>query len=205
MQLHVGRQGPLYYLIEWAGVDPQTGLEMIYDKDGKIVPASSLNPQELNAAKKPQYDKLPAPKFYGGIGNSFTWKDLSLSVFFSYRVGNYILDAGERVASYVGNISFTNGSTQINVGNLSSKVWDRWTTPGQVTDVPKLFYNDPANDKLRGVNTTRFFVRCILYPPEECAARVFHSCKNIQQTKAQIGPGFIHRPKPFPADQIQGS
>jgi TonB-linked SusC/RagA family outer membrane protein len=156
VQLHVGRQGPLYYLIEWAGVDPQTGMEMIYDKEGKIVPASSLNSQELNAAKKPQYDKLPAPKFYGGIGNSFSWKNLSLSVFFSYRVGNYILDAGERVASYVGNISFTNGSTVINVGNLSSKVLDRWTTPGQITDVPKLFYNDPANDKLRGMNTTRF-------------------------------------------------
>lgn len=156
VQLYTGHQGPVYHLLEWAGVDPQTGLELVYDKDGKAVPASTLNTQQITAAKRPQYDKLPAPKYYGGIGNTFTWKGLSLSVFFAYRVGNYILDAGERVSSYVGNISFTNGTNIINIGNLSSKVWERWRTPGQATDVPKLFYNDPTNDKLRGINTTRF-------------------------------------------------
>ena len=156
VQLYIGRQGPIYYLLEWAGVDPATGDELILDKTGKAVPARSLNAQQLSEARRPQYDKLPAPKFYGGIGNTFSWKGLSLSVFFSYRVGNYILDAGERVASYVGNISYANSGTQIYIGNLSSKVWDRWTTSGQVTDVPKLYYNDPVNDNLRGFNTTRF-------------------------------------------------
>ncbi len=161
VQLYTGRQGPVYYLLEWAGVDPETGMELIYDQDNKIVPASSLNAQELSAAKRPHFDKLPAPKFYGGIGNTFSWKGLSLSVFFSYRVGNNIVDAGERVASYVGNISFTNGTNIINIGNLSSRVFDRWTEPGQETDVPKLFYNDPTNDKLRTFNTTRF---CPMHP-----------------------------------------
>ncbi|WP_343307043.1 TonB-dependent receptor [Chitinophaga niabensis] len=156
VQLYVGYQGPVFYLVEWAGVDPATGGELIRDKNNKVVLASSLNAQELAQAKKPQFDKLPAPKFYGGIGNTFSYKGFSLSVFFSYRVGNYILDAGERVASYVGNINFNNGGTFINIGNLSAKVMDRWNKPGQVTDVPKLYYNDAVNDKLRGTNTTRF-------------------------------------------------
>jgi TonB-dependent starch-binding outer membrane protein SusC len=156
VQLYVGHYGPVFNLLEWAGVDPQTGSELVYDDEGKVVPANSLNTQQITAAKRPQYNKLPSPKYYGGIGNSFTWKGLSLSVFFSYRVGNYILDAGERVASYVGNINFTNGTNTIKVGNLSSRVWNRWTTPGEPSDVPKLFFDDAANDKLRGVNTTRF-------------------------------------------------
>lgn len=156
VQLYIGHQGPVFYLAEWAGVDPQTGDELIYDKTGKAVPARLLNAQELADARKPQFNKLPAPKFYGGIGNTFSWKGLSLSVFFAYRVGNYILDAGERVASYVGNISYTNSGTQIYIGNLSTRIWDRWTEPGQVTNTPKLYYNDPANEVLRTTNTTRF-------------------------------------------------
>ncbi|WEK34877.1 MAG: SusC/RagA family TonB-linked outer membrane protein [Candidatus Pseudobacter hemicellulosilyticus] len=157
-QLYVGNQGPVYYLVEWAGVDPATGREMIYDADGKKVIASTLNAQQLAAARKPQFDKLPAPKFYGGIGNTFSFKQWTLSVFFSYRVGNWILDAGERQASYVGNlpVNYSNAGQSVAIGNISSRVWDRWTTPGQETDVPKPFYNDAANDVLKTLNTTRF-------------------------------------------------
>jgi len=79
-------------------------------------------------------------------------------VFFSYRVGNYLLDAGERVMSYVGNISVTNNSTVPNIflGNLPVSILNRWTTPGQITDIPKVYYNDPVNNILRNRNTTRF-------------------------------------------------
>lgn len=158
VQLYVGKNAPVYYLIESAGVDPATGGELVHDKDGNTVLASSLNAQQLNAARKPQYDKSPAPKFYGGLGNNFDYKGFSLSVFFSYRVGNYLLDAGERVMSYVGNISVTNNSTVPNIflGNLPVSILNRWTTPGQITDIPKVYYNDPVNNILRNRNTTRF-------------------------------------------------
>lgn len=156
VQLYEGREGPVYNLIEWVGVDPETGGELIRDKNNKVVLASSLNAQELSEARKPQYNTLPAPKFYGGIGNSFSYKGFDLSIFFSFRVGNYLLDAGDRVSSYVGNISYNNSGSTIKIGNLPTTILDRWTEPGQITDVPKVYYNDPANDVLRTYNTTRF-------------------------------------------------
>jgi TonB-linked SusC/RagA family outer membrane protein len=156
VQLYEGREGPVYNLIEWVGVDPETGGELIRDQNNKVVLASSLNAQELAAARKPQFNTLPAPKYYGGIGNTFSYKGIDLSIFFSFRVGNYLLDAGERVASYVGNISYDNSGSKIYIGNLPTTILDRWTHPGQVTDVPKVHYNDPKNDVLRTYNTTRF-------------------------------------------------
>lgn len=157
VQLYEGFEGPVYNLLVHAGVDPLTGGELVLDKNDKPVLATSLNAQELVDARKPQFDKLPAPKFYGGFGNTFSYKGFDLSIFFSYRFGNYLLDAGERAQSYVGNVSYDNGSQKIFIGNLTRRMLDnRWTTPGQQADFPKIHYNDPANDVLRTVNTTRF-------------------------------------------------
>jgi len=156
VQLYVGRKGPVYNLIEFVGVDPTTGGELIHDKDGNTVLASKLNADQLAAARKPQFDKLPAPKFFGGIGNTLQYKGFEISAFFSFRYGNYLVDAGERGRSYVGNISTLNYATTIVVGNLPEAILNRWTHPGQLTDVPKVYYNDPVNDVLRARNTTRF-------------------------------------------------
>lgn len=160
VQLYVGKSSPVYYLIESAGVDPATGQEMINNNNGKAVFANSLNPSQLDSARRPQFDKSPAPKYYGGFGNNFSYKGFDLSIFFSYRVGNYLLDAGERVSSYVGNVSLINNNTVANVfvGNLSATVLDRWTTPGQITDMPKVNYNSvtTVNDVMRNRNSTRF-------------------------------------------------
>jgi TonB-linked SusC/RagA family outer membrane protein len=196
VRLYTDHVGPVYNLIEWVGVDPVTGGELILDKNDKVVLANGLNAQELADARRPQFDRLPSPKFYGGISNNFAYKGLSLSLFFSYRLGHHILDAGERVASYVGNLNYANGSTFINIGNLSAKVLDRWQQPGQETDVPRMYYNDPDNDKLRLSNTTRFlsdasFIRlknaqlAYAIPPKVSArlrlkqARVFVTGQNL--------------------------
>lgn len=39
---------------------------------------------------------------------------------------------------------------------MPTTILNRWTQTGQQTDVPKVYYNDPANDPLRTHNTTRF-------------------------------------------------
>lgn len=158
VQLYPGKSAPVFYLIEFAGVDPKTGGELIRDKDNNVVLATSLNPEQLNAARKPQYDKPPAPKFYGGFGNTFSYKAFSLNLFFSYRYGNYLLDAGERTMSYVGNITATNNSTVPNIflGNLPIAILDRWTPEHTNTNIPKVYYNDGTNNPLRTRNTTRF-------------------------------------------------
>ena len=155
-QVFAGHNGPVYNVIQWAGVDPATGGELIIDKNGNKVLASTQTTQQLSDDRKPQYDKSPAPKYYGGFGNTFSYLGFSLNVFFAYRYGNYLLDAGERQKEYVGDYSFANSGNTIVIGNLSPVILNRWTTPGQITNIPKLYYNDPKNDVLRQLNTSRF-------------------------------------------------
>lgn len=162
VQLYPGKNAPVYYLIDWVGVDPATGGELIRDKDDNVVLATSLSAEQLNDARKPQYDKPAAPKFYGGFGNVFSYKAFSLNVFFSYRYGNYLLDVGEQQMSYVGNISATNNSPSntpnVFLGNLPVSILNRWTPENPNTDIPKVYYNDGTNNPLRGAArpTTRF-------------------------------------------------
>jgi hypothetical protein len=84
-------------------------------------------------------------------------------VFFTFSIGNYLLDQGERRQSYF------SGSN-----NLRAEALNAWSKPGDVTDVPKIYYlNAPQifnpsrgdtvpdnfwynNDPMRLRNTTRF-------------------------------------------------
>lgn len=70
------------------------------------------------------------PKWYGGFNNTFRYGDFDLGVNFSFSGGNYILNGN--TGTWLDQRMFNN----------SEKVLDRWTTPGQVTDVPRLVYND---------------------------------------------------------------
>lgn len=134
-----GKPLGVFYLAEYAGIDPANGQELIYDKDGNKVAATSA--AQIDAARKPQFDKPSAPKYFGGLNNSFTYKGFDLSAFVTFSYGNYVLDEGERMLSYLkGN------------NNLRATAANSWTPANQNADFPKLVYNDP----IAGSNTTRF-------------------------------------------------
>lgn len=97
-----------YLLAESAGIDPQTGLRMIYARDqdyynqtgetrrltdasGKEVTllATSSN---MNANFFHQKGKSAMPTYYGGITNRFNYKAFDLSFLITFSGGNYILD-----------------------------------------------------------------------------------------------------------------
>ncbi|SDF04584.1 SusC/RagA family TonB-linked outer membrane protein [Chitinophaga filiformis] len=65
-----------------AGVDPISGLYQFQSQKGEVV----SNP---NTSDFPKYGKdiriVTAPKFYGGLLNSFTFKNLSLDVFIEFK------------------------------------------------------------------------------------------------------------------------
>ncbi|MEQ8418717.1 MAG: TonB-dependent receptor [Arenibacter algicola] len=67
----------------------------------------------------------PNPDFYGGWNNVFTYKDLTLSAFFDFSLGNeiYDLDAGN---FYVGHTTNVYGITR-----------DRWTPENTDTNIPR--------------------------------------------------------------------
>ncbi|WEK34874.1 MAG: SusC/RagA family TonB-linked outer membrane protein [Candidatus Pseudobacter hemicellulosilyticus] len=134
----VGYATGTYYLARYAGIDASTGQEMILDKDGNKVAATSA--AQIDAARVP-LDKTATPKFFGGLTNSFGYKQFDLSALITFAAGNYILDEGERELSYL------KGKN-----NLLTDALNSWTSSHRNTDFPRLLYNDP----IAGSNTTRF-------------------------------------------------
>src|SRR6202012_3785130 len=84
-----------------------------------------------NAAREP--DKSASPKYFGGFNNTFEYKGITLSGDFYYNFGNYILDAWST--------RFYDG-TYNTFNKYQREFTNRWTTPGQITDVPKYVAGD---------------------------------------------------------------
>lgn len=138
------------YLYQWAGVDPNTGLEGIYVTSKVSGKRDSIvylkNGTTLSAAIQ-KNDRVasgnPFPKFNGGFSNHFTYGGFDLDVLLVFSYGNTIYDDG-------GKYQFGN---RINQWNQAARTMDRWTKEGQQTDIPKLSLT-PANPD--NFNTTRY-------------------------------------------------
>lgn len=151
--IQVARVGlPLgtYQIPNWAGVNPANGNPMWYSASGAIKmwnfstqswTDDKGNPSTALAFADYQYqDKTGLPKWYGGWDNTFKYRQFDLGVSITYSGGNYIYNTTK--AAMLTNF-FSN--------NFSS-ILDRWTTPGQVTDVPRLY----QSDNQANVSSTRF-------------------------------------------------
>jgi TonB-linked SusC/RagA family outer membrane protein len=70
------------------------------------------------------------PKWYGGLASNLRYKAFELNLNFTYAGGNYIMN---RTRSTLTDQIFFNSSTEI---------LDRWTEPGQITNVPRVVNGD---------------------------------------------------------------
>jgi TonB-linked SusC/RagA family outer membrane protein len=77
----------------------------------------------------------PNPDIYGNIFTTVNWKNLTLSAAFNYSLGNDVYNYQRSLLE--GGTYFMNQTTA--VGN-------RWTTEGQITDVPRVNYTDPMGN-----------------------------------------------------------
>ncbi|MES2329677.1 MAG: SusC/RagA family TonB-linked outer membrane protein [Bacteroidota bacterium] len=127
---------PVYgiYVYPWAGLDPQSGDPMGFlngkaSKDYNTLVGSSWPIDSL------KYAGPSMPRFFGSIGNSFSYKGLTLSIRVSFKMGYYFLP------------------NSINYNNLFSDrkghidYEGRWQKPGdeQFTTIPSLVY--PADSR----------------------------------------------------------
>ena len=101
-----------------AGVDPETGIYQFYTSDGKL----TFDPDYI---KDPTKHFSFDPAFYGGLQNSFNFRQFSLDVFFQFvkqKGRNYFFNNGSVAAgtSYLGN------------NNQPRELLDRWQKPGDV-------------------------------------------------------------------------
>jgi len=84
----------------------------------------------LTGADAVYTDKSGLPKYYGGLDNNITYKNFDFGVSVVYTGGFYIYNSTR--AALLSNF-FVNNSTEI---------LDRWTAPGQKTDVARIVLTD---------------------------------------------------------------
>ena len=112
-----------HYVVKWGGVNPGNGDPLYYDLDGNVTPT-------YNSANNQAFGTFIPPKF-GSFTNTFSYKGLELAVFFVYESQKQLFN----------NQTFFNQNlTGIPVAttNKDSRMLNAWTTPGQVTDIPRL-------------------------------------------------------------------
>jgi len=124
----VGEAYNSFYLAEWAGVDAADGSAMWYDSNGNLT-------KDYAKARKIVAGNAD-PKFIFGLGNTFTYKRVSLSFSFYGKVGNKIYNNIDQILVSDGALTGINQST---------KILDRWQKSGDITDVPKLVYSNSSN------------------------------------------------------------
>lgn len=77
----------------------------------------------------------PAPDFYGGFYTQLEYKGFGLSANFTYSYGNEIYNGLRREMESMSDF-----------GNQAQTALRRWTSDGQVTDIPKAIYGDPMGN-----------------------------------------------------------
>ncbi len=83
------------------------------------------------------------PTYSGGFNNSVSYKNFELNIGFIYSGGNKIYNG--TAATLSDERYFNNGTFILN----------RWTTPGQITNVPKLVFGDNVSTGFLTTNTAR--------------------------------------------------
>jgi hypothetical protein len=143
---YLSRKGDMRYqwfFASYAGVDPNTGVPMIYalDKDfysetgdtrvmKTVSGTDSLTygtKANIAANKFIQKGKSPDPTYFGGITNTFGYMGFDLSFLVSFSGGNYIYDYDEQLATWVG--ASKNFKSDL-IGNV-------WTKPGDIAKYPQ--------------------------------------------------------------------
>lgn len=140
----VGQPIGSFFMIKTPGVDAATGRrifinaagrEVLFDfsepvlanrykyRDGTVAPAIDLSRDGYVAGN-------PHPKIFGGLTNTLTVMDFDLTIDAIYSFGNKV---------YFGSRA---GLLDQRFWNSTTEVLRRWQKPGDVTDIPRVVYND---------------------------------------------------------------
>ncbi len=130
--LQVGKPLNSFYLVQYAGVNPDNGNSQYLKADGKTIT------EDYDANDLTVLGTSDAPH-NGGLTNTFSFKGLELSAFFVYSQGNYVYNNARFNVEYY---AYT-------TSGFARSGLDAWTTPGQQTNFPRI-------DEATQGQTTRF-------------------------------------------------
>lgn len=133
LKMAVGHAYGEFYYVRSAGVDPQTGAPLYYDKDGNKTKKYNEERDAVFLGKN-RY----AP-WTGGFGTNFRYKNVSLIADFAWVAGKYMMI----------NDDYFIANPQLATGwNQRVEMLNIWTTPGQITDIPGAKYNVQITDHM---------------------------------------------------------
>lgn len=120
-----------FWLRDWYGVDENTGQELYYTSNlnnaNSFINDKGDTVTTLASQAKYNYFGSVIPKVYGGITNTFSYKNFTLSTLFTYQIGGKVFDNDYQSLMYNGGLG----------RGLHVDAKNRWQKPGDVTDVPK--------------------------------------------------------------------
>lgn len=129
----VGKSAYEWFMPEWAGVNPDNGLPQwwrtIVNAEGNKERVKTSN---YNTATK-YFLGSALPTAFGGLTNTFRYKNFDFSFLFTYSIGGSILDNDYAAIMHGGRSTGT---------SMSIDMLDRWQKPGDITDVPKASYKN---------------------------------------------------------------
>ncbi|OQP52828.1 hypothetical protein A4H97_24320 [Niastella yeongjuensis] len=120
----IGESLNTLYVLNYLGVDPQTGNYAFEDHnhDGKIIANTQVQP---GSHDNDFYVGISlSPAYMGGMGHQFRYKNWQLSTYFSYKKGMGL-----------------NSLRGIYGGTANSSLWEynhRWQNPGDISEAPRL-------------------------------------------------------------------
>lgn len=123
----VGNNYYTHYQRGYAGVDPLTGEALWYTSSDK-----EQTTNNFTQAVRIKYGSA-IPDFYGGMTHAFSYKNFRLSMQLFVNWGNLIYDDYGYLQKTDANLGFSDQSNGISRYEYEH----RWTTPGQITNVPK--------------------------------------------------------------------
>ena len=138
--IQVGQPVNVLFTAKYAGVNPATGRALFYDSLGNYTYSTVARDRVL-------LGPTGLAPYNGGFTNTFSFKGFSLDASFNYEYGRYATD---------GQINFLRETTG-RINFLKQIFDDRWTTPGQLTETPRLNLNaEPKATGAGGGNRTWF-------------------------------------------------
>jgi len=134
------------------GINPENGNKIYINRDNREVQydAVAKSFSYLTGEKAPVIDNYldgriqgpSLPTYYGGFNNNLSLGNFDLNIGFIFSGGNKL---------YNGTRSTISDQRYFNNGTF---IKDRWTTPGQITDIPKLVWGDSFTGGFSSANAT---------------------------------------------------
>ena len=129
----VGHDMNEWYMPVWAGVNPTNGKpqweKLVTDANGNVTKQLTSVYSEASASKQ-FTGKSASPKFTGGINNTFSYKNFSLSTFLNFVSGGYVYNDSR---AYFDNDGLYDSYNAM----VPAKGWTRWQKPGDIATEPQ--------------------------------------------------------------------